>query len=104
MSRETFIDSIWGTKRHKCQLKLFNDQTNNRCDQTNNIRISNKLKIGESSKYATLTIKATILDKSDITLPNWIELKQHTSWETYSHTWDFMRLLRENVSLNMIKI
>jgi hypothetical protein len=26
----------------------------------------NKLKIGESSKYATLTMKATILDKSDI--------------------------------------
>jgi hypothetical protein len=28
--------------------------------------LSNKLKIGESSKYAILTIKATILDKSDI--------------------------------------
>jgi hypothetical protein len=54
MSRETLIDSIWGTKQHKCQLKLFNDQTNNRCDQKNNIRISNKLKPGESSKYATL--------------------------------------------------
>jgi hypothetical protein len=52
---------------------------NNRCDQKNNIRIPHKLKIGESSKYATLTIKATILDESDITLPNWIELKQHTS-------------------------
>jgi hypothetical protein len=26
----------------------------------------NKLKIGESSKYATLAMKATILDKSDI--------------------------------------
>jgi hypothetical protein len=39
------------------------------------IRLSNKLKIGESSKYATLIMKATILDKSDITLPNWIDLK-----------------------------
>jgi hypothetical protein len=104
MLRETLIDSIWGTKQHNCQLKLFNDQTNNICDQKNNIIISNKLKIEESSKYATLTIKATILDKGDITLPNWIEVWQHTSWETYSHTWDFMRLLRENVSLNMIKI
>jgi hypothetical protein len=52
---------------------------NNNCDQKSNIRISNKLKIRESSKYATLTIKATILNKSDITLPNWIDLKQHTS-------------------------
>jgi hypothetical protein len=52
---------------------------NNGCDQKKNIRISNKLKIGESSKYATLTIKATILNKGDITLPNWIDLKQHTS-------------------------
>jgi hypothetical protein len=51
---------------------------NNSCDQKNNIRISNKLKIGESSKYATLTIKATTLNKSDITLPNWIDLKKHT--------------------------
>ena len=32
------------------------------------------LKIGESSKYATLIMKATILDKSDTSLPNWIEL------------------------------
>jgi hypothetical protein len=52
---------------------------NNNCDQKNNIRISNKLKIGESGKYATLTIKATILNKNDIILPNWIDLKQHTS-------------------------
>jgi hypothetical protein len=51
-------------------LKLFNDQTNNRCDQKNNIciRLSNKLKIGESSKYATLIMKAAILDRSVITL------------------------------------
>jgi hypothetical protein len=57
-------------------LKLFNDQTNNRCDQKNNIgiRLSNKLKTGESRKYATLTMKATILDKGDITLPRWIEM------------------------------
>ena len=33
-----------------------------------------KLKIGESSKYATLTMKATILDKGDITLPRWIDM------------------------------
>jgi hypothetical protein len=52
---------------------------NNSCDQKKNIRVSNKLKIGESNKYAALTIKATILNKSDITLPNWIDLKQHTS-------------------------
>jgi hypothetical protein len=72
MSRDTLIDSILGTKPHKCQLKLFNDQTNNRCDQKSNIciRLSNKLKIGESSKYATLTVKVTILDKGDITLPS----------------------------------
>jgi hypothetical protein len=52
-------------------LKLFNDQTNNRCDQKNNIciRLSNKLNIGESNKYATLIMKAAILDRSDITLP-----------------------------------
>jgi hypothetical protein len=37
--------------------------------------LSNKLKIGESSKYAILTIKATILDKSDIIFAklDWIE-------------------------------
>jgi hypothetical protein len=32
------------------------------------------LNLGESSKYATLTIKATILENSDITLPSWIEM------------------------------
>jgi hypothetical protein len=37
--------------------------------------LSNKLKIGESSKYATLIMKATTLDKSDTTLPNWIDLR-----------------------------
>jgi hypothetical protein len=46
-------------------LKLFNDQTNNRCDQKNNIgiRLSNKLKTWESSKYAKLQslIKVTLL-------------------------------------------
>jgi hypothetical protein len=30
--------------------------------------------MGESSKYATLTMKATILDKGDIILPSWIEM------------------------------
>jgi hypothetical protein len=57
-------------------LNLFNDQTHNRCDQENNIGIRslNKLKMGESSKYATLIMKATILDKGDIILPSWIEM------------------------------
>jgi hypothetical protein len=32
------------------------------------------LKIGESSKYATLVMKATILDKSDIILTSWIDM------------------------------
>jgi hypothetical protein len=30
--------------------------------------------MGESSKYATLTMKATILDKGGITLPRWIDM------------------------------
>jgi hypothetical protein len=30
--------------------------------------------MGESSKYATLTMKATNLDKGDIILPSWIEM------------------------------
>ena len=57
-------------------MKLFNDQTNNICDQKNNIgiRLSYKLKTGESIKYATLTLKVTILDKGDVTLPRWIEM------------------------------
>ncbi len=64
------------TKKHDCWLKSFNYQTNNRCDQKNNIfiRLSIKLRVGESSKYATLTMKATILDKGDITLPRWIDM------------------------------
>jgi hypothetical protein len=33
-----------------------------------------KLKIGESITYAILTVKVTILDKGDITLPRWIEM------------------------------
>jgi hypothetical protein len=33
-----------------------------------------KLKIGESITYATLAMKATILDKGDITLPRWIDM------------------------------
>jgi hypothetical protein len=31
-------------------------------------------KIGESNKYATLAMKATILDKSDIILTSWIDM------------------------------
>ena len=31
-------------------------------------------KIGESSKYATSAMKATILDKDDIILTRWIDL------------------------------
>jgi hypothetical protein len=38
------------------------------------IRSLNKLNMGESSKYAILTMKATIFDKGDIILPSWIEM------------------------------
>ena len=31
-------------------------------------------KIGESSRYATLAMKATILDKDDIILTSWIDM------------------------------
>jgi hypothetical protein len=57
-------------------IEVINDQPNNGCDQKNNIciRLSNKLKIGESSKYATLIMKATICDKSDTYSTIWIEL------------------------------
>ena len=34
-----------------------------------------KLEIGESSKYATLEVKATILDKDGIILTRWIDMK-----------------------------
>jgi hypothetical protein len=37
------------------------------------VRLTNKLIIGESSKHATLAMKTTILDKSDIILTSWIE-------------------------------
>jgi hypothetical protein len=37
------------------------------------IRLTNKLIIGESSKHATLAMKATILDKGDIFLTSWID-------------------------------
>jgi hypothetical protein len=57
-------------------IEVINDHTNNGCDQKNNIciRLLNKLKIGESSKYAALIMKATILDKSDTYSTFWIEL------------------------------
>jgi hypothetical protein len=47
-----------------------------RCDQKNNIgiRLTNKLILGESNKHATLAMKATILDKSDIILTSWIDV------------------------------
>jgi hypothetical protein len=53
---------LYEALRNMCKLKLFNDQTNNRCDQKNNIciRLSNKLKLGESNKYATLTLKVIV--------------------------------------------
>jgi hypothetical protein len=54
---------------------LFNDQPI--CDQENNkgIKFPIKLKkIGESSKHATLEMKATILDKSDFILTGWIDV------------------------------
>jgi hypothetical protein len=38
------------------------------------IRSLNKLKMGESSKYATLTMRATILDKGDVILPRGIDM------------------------------
>jgi hypothetical protein len=38
------------------------------------IRSLNKHKMGESSEYVTLTMKATILDKGDIILPSWIKM------------------------------
>jgi hypothetical protein len=38
------------------------------------IRSLNKLKMGESSKYATLSTKATILDKRDIILTSLIDM------------------------------
>jgi hypothetical protein len=44
-----------------------------RSKEQHSIRSLNKLKMGESSKYATLTMKATIFDKGDITLPRWID-------------------------------
>jgi hypothetical protein len=58
------------------QLKIFNDQRYNRCDQMNNIytSLSYNLITGESSNYATLIMKVAILDKSDTSLPNWIEV------------------------------
>jgi hypothetical protein len=33
-----------------------------------------KLKIGESDKHATLVMRATILDKSNIILTRWIDV------------------------------
>jgi hypothetical protein len=38
------------------------------------IRLSNKLITGESSNNATLIMRDAIQDKSDTSLPNWIEL------------------------------
>jgi hypothetical protein len=55
-------------------LKLLNDQTDAIKRTTYALDYKTGLKIGESSKYATLTIKATILEKSDIALPSWIEM------------------------------
>jgi hypothetical protein len=37
------------------------------------IRLTSELIIEESSKYATLAMKATILDKGDIILTSWID-------------------------------
>jgi hypothetical protein len=36
--------------------------------------LTSKLIIGESNKHATLAMKATILDKSDIILTSWIDV------------------------------
>jgi hypothetical protein len=57
-------------------LKLFNDQTTDAIKRTTYaLDFQSSSKIGESNKYATLTLKATILDKGDIILPSWIEMK-----------------------------
>ncbi len=42
---------------------------------TKALNFQSSLKIGESNKYATLAMKTTILDKDDITLTRWINLK-----------------------------
>jgi hypothetical protein len=53
-------------------LKLFNDQITDVIKRTT--YALDKLKIGESSKYATLAMKATILYKSDIILTSRIDV------------------------------
>jgi hypothetical protein len=56
-------------------LKLFNDQPIDAIKRTSYaLDFQTSSKIGESNKYATLTLKATILDKGDIILPSWIEM------------------------------
>ena len=42
---------------------------------TKALNFQSSLKIGESNKHATLEMKATILDKSDIILTSWIDVK-----------------------------
>jgi hypothetical protein len=41
---------------------------------TRTLNFQSSLKIGESTKHATLEMKATILDKSDIILTSWIDV------------------------------
>ena len=79
----------------RCQLKLpieiklklhealRNISDNRSCSMINQYEIKkttkalnfqSSLKIGESNKHATLEMKATILDKSDIILTSWIDV------------------------------
>jgi hypothetical protein len=45
---------------------------------TRTLNFQSSLKVGESNKQATLEMKATIFDKSDIILTSWIDVKKHT--------------------------
>jgi hypothetical protein len=56
-------------------LRLFNDQTTDAIKRTTlALDFQTSSQIGESNKYATLILKATILDEGDIILPSWIEM------------------------------
>ena len=61
---------------------------------TKALNFQSSLKIGESNKHATLEMKATILDKSDIILTSWIDVSSILYEKHYSHARDYMKLLR----------
>jgi hypothetical protein len=50
--------------------------------------------MGESNKHATLAMKATILNKSDIILTSWIDVESILYEKHYSYSRDYMELLR----------